>query len=65
MNRIPDLRRRRLIRVPYPLRIRLQVNQHPAFGVYIARPGVVGKVISRNLVETVGFLAVDDDFDVV
>ena len=65
MNRVSRLRRRRLVRMPHPLGIRFQVNQHRALRAHIARCGIVLKMVPGNPVEAAGILAVDNNLDVM
>ena len=65
MNRVFRLRRSRLVRMPHPLGIRFQVNQHRALRTDVARRGIVLEIIPGNPVETASILAVDDDLDAV
>ena len=65
MNRVSRLLRSRLVRMPHPLGIRFQVNQHRALRAHIARRGIVLEIIPGNPVEAAGILAVDDDLDVM
>src|SRR5215813_10113465 len=61
MNGILQLLRRRLIWANRSLRIGLKVDVNLALGYDIARLWVIFKVAAVDLVEAVGFAAVDDD----
>src|SRR5208283_1446651 len=65
VKRFFNLLRRRLVRMAHSLRIRFQVNQHPALAAHIARARIVLELIPGNAVEAAGVLAVDNDLDVV
>src|SRR5215813_8417746 len=61
MNRVLQLLRRRLIGANRPLCVGLKVDVNLALGYDIARLRVIFKVAAVDLVEAVGFTAVDDD----
>ncbi len=65
MDGVSYLLRSRLVRMPHPLGIRLQVNQHRALRADISRRGIVLEIIPGNSVKAAGILAVDDNLDVV